>query len=893
MFDAPTVSRLATRLAAEPGGEPTAEPGAKDTPVPEDADPAETLPVGGRGTVRLARGPRRDRPSPVDRRPGHRGDRAGLPVRERADAGRALAAAAGRRHGHRAGGGQALFGTKPDDEFTAALLPAPYEFDPLTFRISPAEAVAMDPQQRLALELAWEALERSARAQGPHARTGVFLGAEPSRYPQLLGLGRHDASGGANTTSLIANRVSYALRLGGPSLVCDTACSSAAVAIHLARMSLLAGESDLALAGGIKILVDWRGFAVNAAAGLLSRRGRLSAFGTDADGYVRGEGGAIVVLRRLSDALADGDRIIAVLKASSVAHGGGDTVGLSAPSPGAQRELLAGVWRDAGVDPDRLAFIEAHGTGTLLGDAVEIEALSAAAREYGIRTRPWLGTVKTSIGHTEAAAGAAGFVKATLSLAAGVVPPMPAVPPRPELTGADSPLRLAETPVPIGVPGRAQAGVSSFGFGGVNAHLVLEQPPDAPPGRAAPGRWLAVVSARTLEALAHLQTGLAARLDEIPGASAADVAGTLALGRFHLPVRRAWVVSGLAELAARLRASVEPARPTAGVPARRVNIRFAGLARPTATELSELCGLAPARAVLGEVLPPEAAAAPAAWLDQRWSKAPAEALLATQLAVLSVLRLASVPVTITEADPARPLARLLTRDGAAIGGSVRTPAGWDVGVEDPPGFPDAADAVVHVELGGSVPVREQVLAALGRVYEANADIDWAALWAGQDFRRLLLPTYPFERQSYAPERPAAADPADIGQSPPRPEPPNTERPHWAAATVRWRALAAGEPAVSDQPGAVRWRVIGGSARLRSALTALLDQRRAAAGSGEQAAGAVWLFPDPGRGADGAGWSDVLTRCHELAGQPGTRLVVVFTGTRTAVGQAAAADSSAA
>jgi acyl transferase domain-containing protein/acyl carrier protein/short-subunit dehydrogenase involved in D-alanine esterification of teichoic acids len=681
----------------------------------------------------------------------------------------------------RPAGPSALLGTATTG-ITAALLGRPYDFDPLTFRISPAEAPWVDPQQRLALELAWEALERAGRAGGDHARTGVFLGAEPTRYADHMPTGRYSAVGGANTNCLVANRVSYVLRLGGPSLVCDTACSSSGVAIHLARTSLLSGDCDLALAGGVKLLLDHRGFEVNAKAGLLSPSGRLHAFGTDADGYVRGEGGAIVVLKRLSDALSDGDEILAVLKGSQVGHDAGDKVGLTAPSPGAQRELLTRTWQRAGLAPDRLAFIEAHGTGTALGDPVEVSAISGAMRDYSVRTTPWLGSVKTNLGHTEAAAGAASFVKAVLSLRAGVFPPHPATGPDPGLASAG--LRLPTEPVSL--PRRAQAVVSAFGFGGMNTHFVLEQASSVhnASDRGRRRTRLVPVSARTATALDTLCRNLAGQVGEV---QIADVAATLALGRQHFENRRAFVVSDVAELVRGLRSGA----PGHGAGyAEALVVRIASIRRPSRDAIADLVELAPARVVLDH-------ADPVGWLDRLWATDPQRAQDLTRAAMLAVVQLARIPL----AEP-------------GTGG-------------------------LEIDLGGDQPLRDQVLTTLATLYEAHVDIDWDALWSGSPVRRVCLPTYPFERQTYGPL--TVEQPGDL-----------------AAAEVVWESC---DWSAVTRAGE-RWRLVGGTERQRAAVTGRLDELGLVAAAETDADVVVWFLPAP-TGARDDLWADVLDSCRQV------------------------------
>ncbi|MEU4702642.1 SDR family NAD(P)-dependent oxidoreductase [Nonomuraea dietziae] len=361
-------------------------------------------------------------------------------------------------------------------------------FDAAFFGISPNEAAAMDPHQRLALELGWEALENArvlpAALRGSAA--GVFLGAISQDYAALsdrtASPGRH-AYTGVNR-ALIANRISYVLGLRGPSLTLDTGQSSSLVAVQMAGASLRRGESDLALAGGVNLNLLAETTAAIGAFGALSPDGRCHVFDERANGYVRGEGGAVVVLKRLADALADGDQVHAVILGGAVNNDGGGE-GLTVPSARAQEEVIRLACAEAGVTPGDVGYVELHGTGTKVGDPVEAAALGAA---YGAgRTEPLLvGSVKTNIGHLEGAAGIAGLLKVVLAVKHRRLPASLHFQTPPARIPLDA-LRLRvvqETRLwPEG--GRLVAGVSSFGMGGTNCHLIVAEPP--PAATAAPG----------------------------------------------------------------------------------------------------------------------------------------------------------------------------------------------------------------------------------------------------------------------------------------------------------------------------------------------------------------------------------------------------------------------
>lgn len=355
-------------------------------------------------------------------------------------------------------------------------------FDAAFFGIPAAEAAEMDPQQRLMLELSWEALhDAGIRPSGLRdSRTGVFFGAMWTDYARLTTGGTELTSAYSATgqdLSIIAARVSYQLGLRGPSLAVNTACSSSLVAVHLARQSLLSGESTLALAGGVNLLLSLDTMIAMCQLGAIAPDGRCKAFDARADGYVRGEGGAVVVLKPLSRALADGDRIHSVLLGSAV-NNDGFSNGLTAPSPQAQEWVLRDACAAAGIRPARVEYVEAHGTGTMLGDPIEAGALGAVLGRDDTRDKPLLiGSAKTNIGHLEAAAGMAGLIKTTLALKHGLIPPsLHFERPNPHIAFEDLGLRVATELTPLSGP-QAIAGVSAFGFGGTNAHVVLAAPP--------------------------------------------------------------------------------------------------------------------------------------------------------------------------------------------------------------------------------------------------------------------------------------------------------------------------------------------------------------------------------------------------------------------------------
>ncbi|MEV6613189.1 SDR family NAD(P)-dependent oxidoreductase [Streptomyces sp. NPDC051051] len=401
------------------------------------------------------------------------------------------------------------------------------EFDPAFFRITPREAEGMDPQERLFLQAAWHALEDAGipRAAVAGRPVGVFAGVMFTQY-QMLGLGAEDRLPVLPTsfTSAVANRVSYFLDARGPSLALDTMCSSSLTALHLACESLRSGESELALAGGVNLIVHPYKYLHLSQVGFVSTDGRCRAFGAGGDGYVPGEGVGVVVLKPLAAAVADGDRVLAVIKGSAVNHGG-RAGGFYVPNPAAQADVVRQALHRAGVDPATVSYLEAHGTGTALGDPVEISALSQVFATGGTR----LGSVKSGIGHLESAAGIAGLTKVLLQLRhRTLVPSLHARPANEAIDWEHSPLSVQQDAGPWHTTGDVprRAGISAFGAGGSNAHLVVEEyPQPAPAPGTGDGPQVVLLSARTPQALRLL----AERYAELPAgdqlADLADAAG--------------------------------------------------------------------------------------------------------------------------------------------------------------------------------------------------------------------------------------------------------------------------------------------------------------------------------------------------------------------------------
>ena len=374
------------------------------------------------------------------------------------------------------------------------------QFDAAFFRISPVEAHLLDPQQRLILETSWRALEDAGLDPDrlKDSRTGVYAGISNNDYRGLILEASENAGPAEPAASLYAvtgtslntaiGRVAFALGLGGPAMAVDTACSSSLVATHQAVTGLQRGDADLALAGGVNIILSGRLLEYRANAGMLSPDGQCKTFDASANGYVRGEGCGIVVLKRLADAEADGDRIWGVIRGTALNQDGASQ-GLTVPNGAAQERVIEAALERAGIRPSDIDYLEAHGTGTEVGDPIEIDATAAVYGRGRDAGRPLLiGSVKTNIGHLESAAGVAGIIKTVLAMNRGVIPRhLHFRNPNPEMDWERLPLRVtsASTPWPALAGRLPLAGVSGFGWSGTNAHVVLEG--YASPGGAVPG----------------------------------------------------------------------------------------------------------------------------------------------------------------------------------------------------------------------------------------------------------------------------------------------------------------------------------------------------------------------------------------------------------------------
>lgn len=441
-------------------------------------------------------------------------------------------------------------------------------FDAAFFGCSPREAEIMDPQHRVFLECSWEAMEDAGYAPGKtDARVGVFAGAGTNTYLFRNIIGNREISRSVdgfqiflgNDKDFIPTRVSYKLNLRGPSFAVTTACSSSLVAVHVACQSLLGFQCDMALAGAVSIHSPEKEGYLYQEGGIHSPDGRCRAFDAEAAGTVGGSGCGVVLLKRLEDALADGDTIHAVIRGSAINNDGSGKVGYTAPSVEGQAEVIAEAHAVAGVNPESISYIEAHGTGTVLGDPIEIEALTRAFRRHTNRREFCaIGSTKTNIGHLDAAAGMAGLIKTILALKHRALPAtLHFKTPNPRIQWTESPFYVNAQLTPWNSSVEPlRAGVSSFGIGGTNAHVVLEEAPTKPSTSSDRPHHLIPLSARTPEALARYAERIATALEDDTH-PLEDVAYTLQMGRSVFPYRAA-IVSESAQTASKLLRQLKP-----------------------------------------------------------------------------------------------------------------------------------------------------------------------------------------------------------------------------------------------------------------------------------------------------------------------------------------------
>lgn len=435
------------------------------------------------------------------------------------------------------------------------------KFDSLFFEISPKEAELMDPQQRVLLEVVWKAFEHAALSKNTlsGSDTGVFVGACITEYMKYIK--EYEAlMGTGNELSILSNRISYIYNLKGPSLTVDTACSSSLVALDLACENILAGKCSMAVAAGINLILTPTFSIIFEKAGMLSKDGRCKTFDEGANGYLRGEGAGAVLLKPLKAALEDKDNILAVIKGTSI-NQDGHSNGLTAPNAQSQTEVIVSAWEKGNIDPRTISMVEAHGTGTALGDPIEVKALTKAFRNF-TKDNSFcaIGSVKTNIGHLEPAAGISGIIKTVLALNKKQIPPIC------NFNKLNSLINLVESPFYISdklIPWKKEgeisrrAVVSSFGFGGTNAHVVLEEAPDKIKDTEN-GRIAHVIpfSAKNTDALTTSLQALKKYLSVNTSISLKDLSYTLFAGRDHYPYRISYIVEDINSLIEKIDATI-------------------------------------------------------------------------------------------------------------------------------------------------------------------------------------------------------------------------------------------------------------------------------------------------------------------------------------------------
>ncbi|MGY6235983.1 SDR family NAD(P)-dependent oxidoreductase [Burkholderia ambifaria] len=654
-------------------------------------------------------------------------------------------------------------------------------FDNRFFGIGDREAEYMDPQQRIALEVAWETLESAAYTPEQLADgAGVFIGPGPSDFADLSQ--RHAGAlvglmGPGHHVSAIPGRIAHLFDWQGPCMAIDTACSSSLVAVHVAAQHLRERECRVALAGGVNVILSPANNIVLSKAGMLSPAGRCRTFDVGADGYVRSDGCGMVLLKRLDDALADGDAILGVIRGSAVNHNGRGQ-GLTAPSSRQQARLIEAALARAGTPPSEIRYVEAHGTGTPLGDPIEMAALKATYGAHRDAADPlYVGAVKSAIGHTESAAGVAGLIKVLLMMRHRMIPPtlhLNTLNPHLEIDSRTIRIPTAPQPLLAREDGTLSCAVSSFGFSGTNAHLIVAAPPGKPARPLArSGRGLFAVSARSLPALARLCERHAVHLARAGTAEPlADLCASTLLGRRRFehvlclyPDSHAELIAQLHASAARLRQAPAPAAPAA---IDTLALRLvAGAALPTATlagwhdEPRFAAALAAARDALSAAQAggPAGEGAPAS-LDAAWFcvlHALSHCMAAfgvepDRIDYRGRLWLAAAPIhqagSLDEA--AR---RFLAADPAPapkrLGGIALRPADQCEGDEGEGGFLMLRDAsgraTRHLDAAAGLD-DEAWRRAFGALWEGGRRVDWLAGFAGSGYRRVALPAYPFEHR---------------------------------------------------------------------------------------------------------------------------------------------------
>lgn len=679
------------------------------------------------------------------------------------------------------------------------------QFDAGFFEMAPREAELTDPQHRIFLECAWELLEHAGYGAGDEDETiGVYASADFNTYLVHNLLPHMQAIGGgtgafqaviASDKDYLASRVSYKLNLKGPSITIQTACSASLVAVHMACQALLNGECDLAIAGGASIASPLIGGYLYQE-GIVSPDGHCRAFEEHAGGTVGGSGAGVVLLRRLEDAREAGDTIRAVIRGSAVNNDGSNKVGFTAPSVGGQAKAIAEAMAVAGVTADTISYIEAHGTGTQLGDPIEIEALTRAFGAVGCRQYCAVGSLKTNIGHLNAAAGVAGLIKTALALERRTIPPTVHFhSPNPRIAFASSPFYVNRelAPWPAAQSPR-RAGVSSFGIGGTNVHVVLEESGDRPEAVASRWEWHVLpVSGKSEAAVTELSNRLADHLENNPELEIADVAFTLQVGRRAHSHRLAVACRSAAEAAASLRTAGRPVESAAAhaalvFPGEAPELlalgrdllaqgdSFRGMLDERCRELSRLIQ---ADVSVAAILNNPAFARPAlvavqcsvGMLLRQWGVR-AEALAGWGDGELASACLAGV---FTPGDALRlvmgkppgfplrlPSVRLLSRTGDWIANQATDPSYWNgrfetlLTADRVRSILDSAglECQIQVDGNGSFGV---LAAELARLWTKGARLRLSKMYAGERRRRVDLPIHKLEKRRYWLDSPRASD----------------------------------------------------------------------------------------------------------------------------------------
>ncbi len=658
------------------------------------------------------------------------------------------------------------------------------EFDPTVFGISTKEAEMMDPQQRLLLEVCWEALENTGTPiDALDGETGVFIGVSGIDFA-MIGLEADLEPNGYMLTgaahAVIAGRLSYVFGLSGPSTVLDTACAAAASAIHLGCQSLRAGECDQAITGGINLLLVPEMARMLSTMQVMASDGRCKAFAADADGFVRAEGCGVIVLRRLSDALARHDPILGVIRGTAW-NQDGKSGGLTAPNGAAQERVIRAALADARLSPDQISYVEAHGTGTALGDPIELAALGRVF-DTATRQHPLLvGSVKTNIGHLEAAAGMPSVMKVLLAMQHEKIPP--------HLHAATLSPRIDWGALPLKVPTQAMdwpqgtepriAGVSAFGISGTNVHMVIAEPPPMVEAESATSssRTLLTLSAKSREALVALAGRYADALAQRSKIDIVAFAAAANLKRAHFSHRMALIASDADQVETELRRFSQDgatgqvqAAFVAGHRSPRIGMLLTDAA-PDADQLSQFSQIPAFRAAYDR------------WLSYLPGSAPgpASATVGYQLALTEVWRAWGITPVVVAGEGRGEIAAaviagsLSEQDAAILAQGIDAGTHPSVALETPKirlltdsGAPATRSASLGMTpVTGSLRERaneladrlisirptteDAVLNELAAVYLAGATVNWSAVHAGCAVDTTPLPNYAFQRKRYWPD----------------------------------------------------------------------------------------------------------------------------------------------